>query len=65
MQLYYVTFAVVMVVGDVGVGWCRLSWSWNGSTALLLGGGICPLPLRSHYTVLPLVLLPGNRHCLK
>lgn len=33
MQLYYVTLAVVMVLGDGGVGWCMLCWSWNGSTA--------------------------------
>ena len=76
-----VTFSGVMVLADVGVGWgsyvgagtAPQLFNWQrrrrrreeeggGGSG---GGGICPFPVHSHYTVLPLLLLPGNRHCLK
>lgn len=53
-------------VAAVMVTWALASVGGAGKAGkAVLTGEMCPLPPRSYYTLLPVVLLPGNRHCLK
>lgn len=47
------------------VTWALAGVGGAGTRAAFLTGEICPLPPRSYYTALPVVLLPSNSISLK